>query len=89
MAYATIGEALRGWRTAAKLRQSDVEDALGIDQTTLSSWEGGRNRASVAELTRLAKHYGVSAEELGQALFGLQGASQAPADSLHTPTGTP
>ena len=89
MAYATIGEALRGWRTAAKLRQSDVEEALGIDQTTLSSWEIGRNMASVGELTRLAKHYGVSAEELGQALFNLHGATQAPADSLHTPTGTP
>lgn len=78
MTYATIGEALRAWRTGAKLRQVDVEEALGIDQTTLSSWEIGRNRASVSELTRLAKHYGISAEELGQTLYTFQDNTSQP-----------
>ena len=81
MTYATIGEALRGWRIAAKLRQSDVEEALGIDHTTLSSWEIGRNRASVSEVTRLAKLYGVSAEELGATLFALKDAAPLPAEA--------
>ena len=55
-----IGERLMLARRRQGLRQSDVADALGFTQATLSKWENGtRAGPGWAILYRLANLYGV------------------------------
>lgn len=55
---------LREYREKAGLRQVDIAKKLNVDQTAVSRWESGENRISRKYHKKLAKLYGVTAEEL-------------------------
>ena len=59
-----LGEALRARRTACKMTQEFVAEALGVSRQAVSKWEQGAADPSTSNLLGLAKLYGVSAEEL-------------------------
>lgn len=59
-----IGESLRRFRTALRLKQSDIADALGMTQPYYTKYETETVRAPAAMIYKLAKIYGVSADYL-------------------------
>ncbi len=59
-----IGERLRRAREAAKLKQAEVADRLGVARTTVVSIEKGERRARIDEVRRLARLYDTSINAL-------------------------
>jgi Zn-dependent peptidase ImmA (M78 family)/DNA-binding XRE family transcriptional regulator len=59
-----IGERLRKAREAAKLKQAEVADKLGVARTTVVSIEKGERRARFDEVRRLALLYDTSINAL-------------------------
>ena len=51
-------------RTAARLRQEDLADRLGVSRQTVISIEGGRYNPSLELAWRLSKALGVTIEDL-------------------------
>lgn len=74
---------IRDLRLAAKMRQSDVAVAVGVDPLTVTMWERGR-RPSAVHLLALARFFGVPAEriELGP---GLSRKRRTPAATAEEP----
>lgn len=60
----TLGEILKAHRTACKMTQEFVAEALGVSRQAVSKWESGASDPSTANLIAIAKLYGVSAEEI-------------------------
>ena len=60
----TLGEALKAHRTACKMTQEFVAEAIGVSRQAVSKWESGASDPSTSNLLALAKLYGVPAEEL-------------------------
>ena len=60
----TLGEALKARRTACKMTQEFVAEAIGVSRQAVSKWESGASDPSTSNLLALAKLYGVPAEEL-------------------------
>jgi transcriptional regulator with XRE-family HTH domain len=54
-----LGRARRGGH-----RQLDVAEAVGVSQTTMSSWKGGRSQPDLDHLVLLADALGVSLDRL-------------------------
>lgn len=57
-------------RNAAGLKQVDVARKMNLDQSTVSSWEIGKNKPLAKNRKRLAKLYCVSVDELNMAIDG-------------------
>lgn len=60
----SLGEALKARRTAANYTQEYVAEALGISRQAVSKWENGTSDPSTANLTALAKLYGLTVDGL-------------------------
>lgn len=60
----SLGEVLKSYRTACKMTQEFVAEALGVSRQAVSKWESGASDPSTANLIAIAKLYGVSAEEI-------------------------
>ena len=60
----SLGETLRNHRTRCQMTQEFVASSLGVSRQAVSKWENGTADPSTSNLLRLAKLYGVSAEEL-------------------------
>lgn len=60
----TLGEALKARRTACKMTQEFVAEAIGVSRQAVSKWESGASDPSTSNLLALPKRYGVSAEDL-------------------------
>jgi DNA-binding XRE family transcriptional regulator len=60
----SLGEALRTRRTACKMTQEFVAEAVGVSRQAVSKWESGASDPSTSNLLALAKLYGTNAEEL-------------------------
>ena len=60
----TLGETLKRRRTACKMTQEFVAEALGVSRQAVSKWENGTSDPNTSNLIALAKLYGISAEEL-------------------------
>jgi len=81
-----IGERLKVARKAAGLKQEQVEVELQIAQTTLSSWEIGKNWPPLLMLEKLAELYGVAPSYLaGLDELGEEQALTARPDLLSVP----
>lgn len=52
------------YRKNNNLTQQQVADILSLDQTTISRWEKGRKLPRAERLTKIAKLYGCSVEDL-------------------------
>ena len=51
-------------RRSRKLTQTDVAQALGVDQSTVSCWESGKAQPRGAMLLRVAALYGCTVDQL-------------------------
>lgn len=60
----TLGETLKRRRTACKMTQEFVAEALGVSRQAVSKWESGASDPSTANLIALAKLLGTTPEEL-------------------------
>jgi Zn-dependent peptidase ImmA (M78 family)/transcriptional regulator with XRE-family HTH domain len=59
-----IGDRIAALRVAAGLRQADVAEVLGVDQSTVSKVESGRRRLDGYELALVADLLGTTSREL-------------------------
>lgn len=65
MGYAdALATNLRVQRAKKHVRQREVADAVGIEQTALSQYENGVRVPSVETVIRLADYYGISLDTL-------------------------
>ena len=55
---------IRDLREDRDLRQTDVSEAIGIDQRTLSNYETGKTNPDSFAIIKLADFFGVSADYL-------------------------
>lgn len=60
----SLGEVLKERRMACSMTQEFVAEALGISRQAVSKWENGTADPSTSNLLKLARLYGVTAEEL-------------------------
>lgn len=51
-------------RESANLTQSEVAEALGVDQSAVSQWETGKTAPRASLLLRLSALYGCTVDEL-------------------------
>ena len=51
-------------REKAGMTQNEVAQALGVNQSSVSFWESGRNQPRAKQMVKLAKLYGVTVDEL-------------------------
>lgn len=51
-------------REKAGMTQNEVANALGVNQSSVSLWESGRNLPRGKQMVKLAKLYGVTVDEL-------------------------
>jgi transcriptional regulator with XRE-family HTH domain len=67
--FAQLGSQLARTRKAQDITQAQLAELLGVSQQTVNAYEVGRRRMPVSSLPILARHLGVSVEELlGQPL---------------------
>lgn len=57
-------ENLRKLRRDRYLSQTELGDAVGVSQLTISAWERGRNRPDIDMIRTLAKFFGVTVDDL-------------------------
>ena len=57
-------EKIRALREAKGMTQTELAEALGVDQTTISTWETGKAAPTMFNLQRLADLLGVSPGDL-------------------------
>jgi len=60
----SLGEVLKSHRTECSMTQEFVAEHLGVSRQTVSKWETGVNEPGTSNLLRLAKLFGVPADEL-------------------------
>lgn len=75
--FSATGALLRGWREDASLRQADLGDRIGLDQTTVSLLELGKRRPSIAVLGAWARACGRDAVTVAPRLAAMAGFSEA------------
>ncbi len=66
---ASFGSFIRERRKELDLTQTQLGRAVGVDQTTISTWEAGKSRPS--DLHGLAEAIGVSPAALADQAFGI------------------
>ena len=64
----TLGQRIQAGRTALELSQEALGERLGVSRQAVSKWESGTSEPSTSNLLALARLYGVSAEELLEAV---------------------
>ena len=60
----SLGEVLKDHRTRCSMTPEFVAEALNVSRQAVSKWENGTADPSTSNLLKLAKLYGVTAEEL-------------------------
>ncbi len=60
----SLGEVLKDHRTRCSMTQEFVAESLNVSRQAVSKWENGTADPSTSNLLKLAKLYGVTAEEL-------------------------
>lgn len=55
---------LKAARVNARLKQSEVEQRLGLPRSTLTRWETGKNIPRADTMVKLCDLYGVSVKEI-------------------------
>jgi len=55
---------LRQIRIHKKLKQIQVAREIGVSQVTISQWENGASYPQLSKIPKLAKIYGVTADEI-------------------------
>ena len=60
----STGEKLRYFRHNCGLSQKQVANAIGLNRTTIGSWESGRTEPSLEKIVKLAQIYRVDPTEI-------------------------
>ena len=60
----SLGEVLKDHRMRCSMPQEFVAESLGVSRQAVSKWENGTADPSTSKLLKLAKLYGVTAEDL-------------------------
>ena len=60
----SLGEVLKDHRTRCSMTQEFVAESLNVSRQAVSKWENGTADPSTSNLLKLAKLYGVTAEDL-------------------------
>ena len=60
----SLGEVLKEHRTRCSMTQEFVAESLNVSRQAVSKWENGTADPSTSNLLKLAKLYGITAEEL-------------------------
>ena len=60
----SLGEVLKDHRTRCSMTQEFEAESLNVSRQAVSKWENGTADPSTSNLLKLAKLYGVTAEEL-------------------------
>ena len=60
----SLSEVLKSHRISCNMTQEFVAESMGVSRQAVSKWENGTSDPSTSNLLKLAKLYGVSAEEL-------------------------
>lgn len=55
---------IRYFRKKNHMTQSELADLLGVTQTSVSQWEGGRNYPDIKTAKRLASMFGASLDQI-------------------------
>lgn len=61
---ARIAERLKLYRRLAGMTQRDAADSLDVTEKTIARWESGETTGFMGQLDRIAKVYGVTADDL-------------------------
>ena len=61
---AIISQNLVELRKSRNLKQSELSEAVGYSDKTISRWENGTSTPDIATLVNLAKFYGISVEDI-------------------------
>lgn len=69
--------AMKRWRYAAKLRQSDAAARIGVDQSLWNKWETGKIRVGDERVLDVEALTGISRHDLRPDVFGPTPAQQA------------
>ena len=64
----SLGEVLKDHRTRCSMTQEFVAESLNVSRQAVSKWENGTADPSTSNLLKLAKLYGITAEELIRAV---------------------
>jgi transcriptional regulator with XRE-family HTH domain len=64
-----LGARLAARRRAVGMSQSNLEQLTGVPKARLSRYENGRVIPSVTTLVRIARHLGVSLDDVTRGLF--------------------
>lgn len=60
----TVGAKIAAWRKENKISQAQLAEQIGVNRTTLSLWESGKQLPQPTQLETLAKYMGIPAESL-------------------------
>ena len=60
----SLGEVLKEHRTRCGMTQEFVAESLGVSRQAVSKWENGTADPATSNLLKLARLYGITAEEL-------------------------
>ena len=59
-----VGHRIRHLRKKAGFNQTDLAKLINVGRTTIVSWETGKRSPGIEEIVLLAKHFGVSTDDL-------------------------
>ncbi len=59
-----IGNRIRKFRTESGLKQKEMADKIGVDRTSLSSYENNKRVPDIFILCRIADVFGISLDNL-------------------------
>lgn len=59
-----INEAMKKWRKTRKISQTEVANAIGMQQNSYSRYETGENIPSADKIKAIAEKFGADANEL-------------------------
>lgn len=59
-----IGSRIRKFRTESGLKQKEMADKIGVDRTSLSSYENNKRVPDIFILCRIADVFGISLDNL-------------------------
>lgn len=60
----TFGQRLKAFREEKNITQEQLAEAIGYGKSTVSFWENDLKVPSITVITKIAKHYNVSADYL-------------------------
>ena len=78
-----IGAKISAWRKAKKISQTELAQQIGVNRSTLSLWESGKQLPQPAQLCSLAQYMGVPTEALAASRKGAKTIAREVVANMH------